>query len=54
MYLVQDLQKVVEDGGYKFNPADEIEDGTGGVLADYRAKLIDTKWEKANAWHARS
>lgn len=42
VYLVEDLESVVEAGKYAPRHEDEVMPGVGGVLFDYRAKLIAT------------
>lgn len=43
VYLVEDLETLTEVGHYKPRPCDEIVAGTGGILLDYRKKLIETR-----------
>ena len=41
VYLVTSLQRIHETGRYEFAPQDIVPYGTGGVLIDYRTKLLE-------------
>lgn len=40
VYLVEDLEGLVNAGRYEFHPRDLVSSGAQGVLVDYRAKLV--------------
>lgn len=43
VYLVEDLEAVKENGCYEFREEDLVREGAGGILIDYREKLISSK-----------